>query len=178
MSYIMTFTGKLFDPINPNPNSFDIKDIAHSLSLICRCNGHSKTFYSVGMHSINCCHEAIKRGLSNEIIIGCLLHDASEAYLSDVTRPIKKHLNYYLSVENNLQNLIWEHFIGRKLTNDELNVIFEIDDQMLSLEFINLMPTTLNNEYLKLIGKYDFNFIEFNKVEEEFIELYNRYSNK
>jgi hypothetical protein len=174
----MTFTGKLFDPINPNPNSLEIKDIAHSLSLICRCNGHSKIFYSVGMHSIFCCHEAIKRGLSNEIILGCLLHDASEAYLSDVTRPIKKHLDYYLDVEDNLQHTIWNHFIGRNLTIEEMKLIFEIDDQMLSLEFKNLMPTTINDEYKKLIGKYDFNFTDFNKIEEEFIELYNKYSNK
>ena len=85
MSYITTVTGKHFDPMDPGNQDFNIVDIAHALSLICRGNGHIRFFYSVAQHSIACAEEAVARGYSPEVILGCLLHDASEAYLSDVT---------------------------------------------------------------------------------------------
>lgn len=90
MSYITTYTGKHFDPIQPEPGLFDLTDISHALSLLCRGNGHMKHFYSVAQHSIACAEEAKARGYSARVQLGCLLHDASEAYLSDVTRPVKK----------------------------------------------------------------------------------------
>ena len=46
MSYITTYTGKHFDPIQPEPGLFDLTDISHALSLLCRGNGHMKHFYS------------------------------------------------------------------------------------------------------------------------------------
>ena len=150
MSYILTVTGKHFDPVEPEEYLIDIHDIAHALSMICRANGHFPIFYSVAQHSIACAEEAIERGLSGEIILGCLLHDASEAYLSDVTRPVKKDLPYYLNVEEKLQNLIWKHFIGRDLTEDEKKTIFEIDDQMLSMEFHQLMPEGVDDSWKQL----------------------------
>ena len=61
MSYITTVSGIHFYPLDPNPNDIDIKDIAHSLSLICRANGHFKYFYSVAQHCIACAREAIER---------------------------------------------------------------------------------------------------------------------
>ena len=92
MSEILTFTGKMFDPIHPDPALIDIRDIAHALSCLARANGHFPTFYSVGQHCLNCAREAIARGYSRRVQLACLLHDASEAYLSDVTRPVKAEL--------------------------------------------------------------------------------------
>ena len=57
--YITTYTGKHFEPLNPDPAAIDIQDIAHALSLICRGNGHVHTFWSVGEHCICCAKEAI-----------------------------------------------------------------------------------------------------------------------
>ena len=54
MSYITTYTGKHFDQIQPEPGLFDLTDISHALSLLCRGNGHMKHFYSVAQHSIAC----------------------------------------------------------------------------------------------------------------------------
>ena len=96
MSEILTYTGIMFDPINPNADLIYIRDIAHALSLLCRANGHFKHFYSVGQHSINCAIEARARGFSARTQLGCLLHDGSEAYLSDVTRPVKVLMPEYL----------------------------------------------------------------------------------
>ncbi len=142
MSFITTYTKKYFDPLNVDESLLDIKDIAHALSLICRGNGHVQYFYSVAQHSLACAKEAKARGYSKEVILGCLLHDGSEVYLSDVTRPIKKELTYYLEVEDVLQNVIWKHFIQRDLTN------------------------------LKLQRKVDLSFVAFETIENEFIEFY------
>lgn len=82
--YITTYTGQHFEPTNPDPELIRIEDIAHALSMICRGNGHVKTFWSVGQHCICCAREAAARGLSNRMVLACLLHDASECYMSDV----------------------------------------------------------------------------------------------
>ena len=130
MSFITTYTKRYFDPLNVDESLLDIKDIAHALSLICRGNGHVQYFYSVAQHSLACAKEAKTRGYSKEVILGYLLHDGSEVYLSDVTRPIKKELTYYLEVEDVLQNVIWKHFIQRDLTKEETKLVFEIDDEI------------------------------------------------
>ena len=75
MSYITTYTGNHFDPINPDPELINIVDIAHALPMICRGNGQVSTFWSVGEHCILCAKEAAARGYSNRVIEGALLHD-------------------------------------------------------------------------------------------------------
>ena len=172
MSFITTYTKKYFDPLNVDESLLDIKDIAHALSLICRGNGHVQYFYSVAQHSLACAKEAKTRGYSKEVLLGCLLHDASEAYLSDVTRPIKQELTYYLEVEDVLQNNIWKHFIGKALTEEDKRLIFEIDDEMLSLELKELLNEEINDDYLKLERKVDLSFVAFETIENEFIEFY------
>lgn len=171
MSYITTFTGKHFYPITPTVEEIDIRDIAHALSLICRANGHTRFFYSVGQHSIRCCQEAEARGLSNRIQLGCLLHDGSEAYLSDVTRPIKSRLAEYLEVEDRLQNMIWNRFIGNPLTDAEKKLIFEVDDDMLSYEFKSLMPESISDDYKRIVSVPQLEFVNPSAIEDEFIRL-------
>ena len=171
MSYITTVTGIHFYPLNPNPKDIDIEDIAHALSLICRANGHFRHFYSVAQHCIACAEEAIERGYSPEVILGCLLHDASEAYLCDVTRPVKKHIPQYLQAEEKLQDVIWKQFIGRELTDAEKKLIFEIDDDILSMEFHLLMPEDLNEDYRKLQGSYTCEYQDPQEVKSRFIQM-------
>ena len=113
MSYILTYKKKEFYPLSPKAEDIDIEDIAHALSLLCRANGHFKHFYSVGLHSLNCAYEAIARGYSENVVLGCLLHDGSEAYLADITRPVKKHLSKYLEIENVLQGKIFKKWIKK-----------------------------------------------------------------
>ena len=129
--YITTYTGKHIDPVHPISDLICIEDIAHALSLICRGNGQVKTFFSVGQHCINCAREALARGYSNRIAFACLLHDASECYLSDVPRPFKKTLTGYKEQEENLLNLIYQKYLGNLLTSEEEKKLIEIDDDML-----------------------------------------------
>ena len=77
--YITTYSGIHMSPLAPGEEEIHIRDIAHSLSLMVRANGHFPDFYSVGQHCIHCCEEAHARGYTERVQLACLLHDASEA---------------------------------------------------------------------------------------------------
>lgn len=85
----ITFSGKPFYPLSPRAEDILISDIAHALPFICRYTGQCNRFYSVAEHSI-----VVARGVASatkdiRMILTALLHDASEAYLSDIVTPIK-----------------------------------------------------------------------------------------
>lgn len=173
MSHITTYTGKLFDPLIATADEVDITDITHALHLLCRANGHFPHFYSVAQHSINCAREALARGFSERVQLGCLLHDASEAYMSDVTRPLKKLLPDYLKGEERLQNVIWSKWITPELTEEEKKQIFEIDDAIFYYEFLVLMGKRMFNKEPLLKSRSSFDFEDFEKVKNTFLNLFN-----
>lgn len=173
-NYITTFTKKSFNPLVPEEKLIDIKDIAHALSLMTRANGHFKHFYSVGQHSINCFKEANARGYSKEVQLGCLLHDASEAYISDITRPVKRHLPEYLSIEGHIQKVIYIKFNLENLTAEDYKIIEEIDDSVLHYEFSELMGKSIFEVEPYIAIKHDFSLKGFQEVEEEFLQIFNR----
>lgn len=172
MSCIKTYTGIMFDPLNPKPEEIKILDIAHSLSMLCRANGHFYSFYSVGQHCINCAREAAARGYSLRVQLACLLHDASEAYLSDVTRPVKKELPRYLEIETPLQETIWGVFLGAPLTAEENTQVFAVDDAMLWHEFVALMDTELYPNGPQLLSQPEFAFTGFADTCDTFLQLF------
>ena len=176
MSEILTYTRVMFDPLNPNPELIRIRDIAHALSMLCRANGHFTTFYSVGMHSLNCAAEAAARGHSVKVQLACLLHDASESYLADVTRPVKKELPRYLEIEKPLQDTIWLKFLGQPLTEEENRQVFAIDDAVLWHEFVALMETKLSDKEPKLLSKPEFAFPGFRETEDAFVKCFRELS--
>jgi len=171
-NHITTYSGVQFTPVTPNPAQLDIKDIAHSLSLMCRGNGHIVHFYSVLQHCINCAHEAAARGLSLRVQQACLLHDASEAYLSDITRPVKKHLPKYVEIEDNLQNVIYSYFLGSPLSVEEEAAVKQIDDDILVYEFKHLMKREVFDDQLNLTSTPNLAFTHFADVEREFLFLF------
>ena len=172
MSEIMTHTKKMFDPLHPQEALIDIVDIAHALSMLCRANGHFKSFYSVGQHSINCAREAAARGYSDRLQLACLLHDASEAYLSDVTRPVKAELPRYKEIEAPLQETIWNKWLGEPLTDGERKLVFQIDDAILAHEFLALMDTKLVEETPQIYSAPEFGFTGFAYCQQEFLNLF------
>lgn len=174
MSCIMTRSHKMFDPLRPDPELIDIEDIAHALSMLCRANGHFKSFYSVGMHCINCANEAMARGYSKKVQLACLLHDGSEAYLSDVTRPVKEELPRYREIEDPLQNLIWEKFLGEPLTQEENRLVFLVDDHILENEFPALMGAKLKETVPELKSAAKFEFDSFLATKQEFLALFSQ----
>ncbi len=172
MSEILTHTRIMFDPVHPNPELIDIRDIAHALSMLCRANGHFPTFYSVGQHCVNCMREAAARGYSRRVQLACLLHDASEAYLADVTRPVKKELPRYLEIEAPLQALIWEKYLGSPLTREEHTQVFAIDDAILYWEFVTLMDTRLAETAPELRSVPESAFPGFEQTEQAFLDCF------
>ena len=172
MSEIMTYTKKMFDPLRPNAELIDIEDIAHALSMLCRANGHFKSFYSVAQHSINCMKEAKARGCSERIQLACLLHDAKEAYLSDVTRPVKAELPRYKEIEAPLQETIWNKWLGEPLTEEECKQVFDIDDAILAHEFLNLMEEKITDQLPEICSAPQFAFAGFDASKQQFLRLF------
>ena len=88
--WIQTYTGRRFHPLQPRPEMVCIEDIAHALALKCRWTGHARSFYSIAEHSVRVSW-AIRS--DRQTVLFGLLHDAAEAYLADVARPVKRHLH-------------------------------------------------------------------------------------
>lgn len=110
--WIQTFTKKKFYPLEPQIEEICIEDIAYSLSLQCRFVGHCKEFYSVAQHCIAMVNCFFNGPDNKELAKYALLHDASEAYLSDLPRPLK-HLpefQFYRDAEKHLSELIYVRF--------------------------------------------------------------------
>lgn len=103
MNYMITYTGKKVFPMATAPGDLCIMDIAHQLAHQCRFNGATQTFYSVAQHSVH-----VSTILTDEHKTWGLLHDAAEAYLGDVIRPIKNRLPEYHALENNLLKTVSE----------------------------------------------------------------------
>ncbi len=176
MSYITTFTGKHFDPVAVDSEQIDVRDIAHALSLMCRGNGHVSHFYSVGQHCINCCREAQARGLSARIQLACLLHDAAEAYLTDVTRPVKAMLPEYIAMEDHLLDAIWEKYLGSVPTTEEQREVFAIDDDMMSYEFSRIMPEMISEDYRNIISAPQTDALPPEEVEQAYRKQFDKYN--
>ena len=130
-AWIQTVTGKQFWPMDAQPEDVDIEDIAHALSLLCRFNGHCKQFYSVAEHSIH-----VSRVVSNENAARGLLHDAAEAYLSDIPQPVKRELTLFHEFEERLLEVIAERFgLPKKMPSE----VKQVDMVMLATEKEALM---------------------------------------
>ena len=103
--WMQTVTGRAFYPLDPRPEEIHFEDIAGALSKICRYGGHTLKFYSVAEHCVHMANAAPR-----ELALSALMHDASEAYLSDVIRPIKPFLSNYADIERRLEAAIAERF--------------------------------------------------------------------
>lgn len=175
MSYITTFTGKQINPLDPELSLIDIRDIAHALSLTCRGNGHVKTFFSVGQHCINAAKEAAARGYSGRVILACLLHDAGEAYMSDVPRPLKTLLPEYITAEDHFLDLVYEKFLGSPLTEEEAVLIKGVDNDLLYYDLKFLLNEILDMPEPKLHIPLNYDVLPFAQVEQTYLELFEQY---
>ena len=135
-AYIQTFSGKKINLLNPSIESICIEDIANALSMQCRFSGHCKSFYSVAQHSVYvsylCDH--------NDALYG-LLHDASEAYLVDIPKPLKMsgQFNVYLEFEKKMMETIYQYF---NLPYKEPNSVMMADKIMLVTEARDIANAT------------------------------------
>lgn len=154
---IRTYTGKYLDVFNPDPEQICIEDIAHALANTCRFGGHTREFYSVAQHSIMVCNR-----VQPELKLQALMHDAAEAYLTDVPTPIKKQLPAYIELEENLMKVIAAKFGFDCQMAPE---VMEADKAELEYEW---------NEYL--IKKNNYATLPTMKYSENEVSALNRYS--
>ena len=173
--YIATFTGHHFYPLEPDSNDVYIEDIAHALSMLCRGNGHVSSFFSVGQHCLNCANEAKLRGFSPRIVLACLLHDASECYLSDVPRPFKKEIKEYIEWENSVLSVVYNKFLGSGLTEEEQRIVKKIDDDMLSYDLKYLLGEKVES-LPELHIELDYSLRPFQDVEDDYLKLFKEMS--
>lgn len=103
--WIQTHSGRRVRPMALTPEDIRIEDIAHSLSLLCRYNGHCREHYSVGRHSI-----LVSQLVAPEHALWGLLHDGAEAYLCDIPRPLKPFLKGYEDLEEKVLKTIAEKY--------------------------------------------------------------------
>jgi len=96
MTKIQTYTGKVIDFENSDPDQIDIEDIAQGLSKVCRFSGQCSEFYSVAQHSVYVSQKVKTNQLQ------ALLHDATEAYMADLPSPIKRLCPNYKKYEARL----------------------------------------------------------------------------
>lgn len=132
--WLQTFRGGQFWPMDPRAAEIFIEDIAHALSMLCRFGGHCRDFYCVAQH---CVH--VSQVVPRQHALWGLLHDASEAYLVDLPRPIKKHSaigEHYSIAENLIQAEVCRRF-GLSMTEQEC--VREADNILLLTEVRDLM---------------------------------------
>lgn len=171
MTLINTHSGKRVDIEQPDPNTIDIEDISHALSFICRGSGNTNIFFPVARHCYYCAMEAKARGLSSAVVLACLLHDASEAYMMDLPKPIKDNLlPQYRVYENAMLDCIYRKFLGRSLTAEEARLVDEVDHTLLMYDLKYLLNVDVELPELHIELKYEFE--PFEKSRANYLSLF------
>jgi len=155
--WFRTFSGRVIDPENLKPEDIDPVDIARSLSLQCRFGGQIVRFYSVAEHSLNVMHSAeadikrLHRANTTNVLLGALLHDASEAYMCDIPTPFKKLVPQYKDLEAKVMDIIHKRF-NVVLDEYEQKIINNHDKVALEYE----MPILFNDPEKKTLRDLEY----------------------
>lgn len=163
---IQTRSGACIDLQNPDMTLFCIEDIAWALSNLCRFNGHTKAFYSVAQHSV-----LVSKVIPQAFALEGLLHDAAEAYLGDVTSPLKDLLPAYRGLEAMFEDRLravfcrgrewptpvvkeadlWAFKLEQNILMNHASRVFE----EVALTGVVLTPWTPEYAYQKFLARYN-----------------------
>lgn len=124
---VQMHTGKVFNLIDPRAEDVDIEDIAHSLGMLCRYGGHSDSFYSVGEHCV-----VMSKFVSYHAKFHALIHDAAEAYVTDLPRPLKWLFPRYRELEDEISDVIYE-YLGVDTPSPEIKAEIKLADWRMCL---------------------------------------------
>lgn len=139
---MQTYSGLRFYPIDPRESEVDIGDIAHALAMQCRYGGHVKRFYSVAEHCVLLARHLYHVG--PETAMWALLHDASEAYISDIIRPLKPFLLNYHVLEEHVMEVILKRY---NLAKPMPDIVKDADNRIIADERQqNLVAIPWDNE--------------------------------
>ena len=165
---IVTFSGRVIDPLAPDPEQIVIEDIAHALSNLCRFTGHTRVFYSVAQHCVHC-----SSLVPDDLALTALLHDASEAYLADIARPVKLDPDFgpfYRTAEVRLERVIGKRF---GLVYPFPPEMHRVDNLMLRTEQRDLMPDLLREPVTELLPPLPLIAWSPSQAESQFLQRYN-----
>lgn len=149
---IRTVSGETFDLLRPEASVISIQVIAHALSRICRYTGHTKDHYSVAQHSV-----LVSQMVDHQYALQGLLHDAAEAYIGDVAKPLKMLLPDYQRVEERVERAVLHHF---GLPEQLHPSVKEADQAILQIEQRELMSddSSVANLAIRWIEPWDASF--------------------
>lgn len=157
---IRTVSGRYVNILELDPDTIHIEDIAHSLANTPRFGGHLPFFYSVGQHSIFVHHHCL--GMSRELRLQALMHDASEYLMGDMPSPIKKHLPDFQDLEDRIMRVIAKKYGFPWPIHPDVKAM---DRRMLESEW----------EYIMLKKAPSFHFIlDADTISTYFIELFSK----
>lgn len=161
-NFITTYSGAKFFIDECNIWDIPFEDIAHSLSMNCRFNGHVKYFYSVAEHSV-----IVSYLVPRQDALWGLLHDVTEAFCTDIPRPFKSLITGFDEFEEKLAKNVARHFglpeelpdsvkyIDKNIVANEAAVLFKsppdwlqfYDDVGARSKIIGLMPDIAEQEF-------------------------------
>jgi hypothetical protein len=129
---VETYTGEQFDLFDPDPDAVHLRDIAAGLAHTCRFGGHCRHFYSVAHHALLVSREIDGTAPRTQLL--ALLHDAGEAYVGDVPRPLKRQLEDIERLEDEILAAVWRALAVDPPTDDEWERVMAADDRLLAYE--------------------------------------------
>ena len=131
---ISVYGGEYYDLLDPPRSVYTVETIGHALSNLCRYTGHVNRFYSVAEHSV-----LVSLAVPRAFALEGLFHDASEAFLGDVSSPLKKLLPEYKKIEKSVMEEITTRFALNpvRLYSDEIH---EADKRLYHAERQEIAP--------------------------------------
>lgn len=144
-NFVLTYSGRKIDLTNLQPGDVTLSDVARSLSLTCRWCGHLGVHYSVAQHSVLLTSYAMSlrdTAYHDRIELAkiCLLHDASEAYLSDISFGVKHMLPDYMALEEKVQGAIYHKYLGYLPTESQERDMKQLDHRLAVSEYLDIKP--------------------------------------
>lgn len=161
---LVTYKGTEFDYLNPTPKMVDIEDILRSIVRLNRFVGHSARAYSVGEHTFYCYAMAVKLGYSLREQLLVLVHDFTEAYVSDCPAPLKRLLPDFSKIEARVEDVIYQYIGIEPPTEEEQLKIKRVDLTMLVVEMRDLTV----HQWENFINDYTYEEV----LDEQILKLY------
>lgn len=143
-AFMSVYSGNKFYPLDPVADEVHIEDIAHALSHQNRFNGHLRWPYTVAQHSVNVM-KVVRREHPDDrnAQLFALLHDAAEAYIGDIIRPVKYYLPEFKAIEDRIMEAVAEKF-GFEMTKPATAIVKTADNIMCAAEKRDLHPTKID----------------------------------